>query len=122
MNYSKKIDLIKSIETDCPGLLFNGNFINGISLENNILNSLEIAKKYMKNNIDLKVRPRRLRNSKILRSLVSETKLDLDDLVYPLFIKFGKKIKIEIDSMPGVYQFSKDTVLNEIEELLKLKN
>ena len=75
----------------------------------------------MKNNIDLKVRPRRLRNSKILRSLVSETKLDLDDLVYPLFIKFGKKIKIEIDSMPGIYQFSKDTVLNEIEELLKLK-
>ena len=45
LNYSKKIDLIKSIETDCPGLLFNGNFINGISLENNILNSLEIAKK-----------------------------------------------------------------------------
>ena len=44
LNYSKKIDLIKSIETDCPGLLFNGNFINGISLENNILNSLEIAK------------------------------------------------------------------------------
>ena len=75
----------------------------------------------MKNNIDLKVRPRRLRNSKILRSLVSETKLDLDDLVYPLFIKSGKKIKIEIDSMPGIYQFSKDTVLNEIEELLKLK-
>ena len=75
----------------------------------------------MKNNIDLKVRPRRLRSSKILRSLVSETKLDLDDLVYPLFIKSGKKIKIEIDSMPGIYQFSKDTVLNEIEELLKLK-
>ena len=75
----------------------------------------------MKNNIDLKVRPRRLRNSKILRSLVSETKLDLDDLVYPLFIKSGKKIKIEIDSMPGIFQFSKDTVLNEIEELLKLK-
>ena len=44
LDYSKKIDLIKSVETDCPGLLFNGNFINGISLENNILNSLEIAK------------------------------------------------------------------------------
>ena len=75
----------------------------------------------MKNNIDLKVRPRRLRNSKILRSLVSETKVDLDDLVYPLFIKSGRNIKIEIDSMPGIYQFSKDTVLDEIEELLKLK-
>jgi len=75
----------------------------------------------MKNNIDLKVRPRRLRNSKILRSLVSETKVDLDDLVYPLFIKSGRNIKIEIDSMPGTYQFSKDTVLDEIEELLKLK-
>ena len=75
----------------------------------------------MKNNIDLKVIPRRLRSSKILRSLVSETKLDLDDLVYPLFIKSGEKIKIEIDSMPGIYQFSRDTVLNEIEELLKLK-
>jgi len=75
----------------------------------------------MKNNIDLKVRPRRLRNSKILRSLVSETKVDLDDLVYPLFIKSGKNIKIEIDSMPGIYQFSNDTVLDEIEELLKLK-
>ena len=75
----------------------------------------------MKNNIDLKVRPRRLRNSKILRSLVSETKVDLDDLVYPLFIKSGRNIKIEIDSMPGIYQFSNDTVLDEIEELLKLK-
>ena len=44
LDYSKKIDLMKSVETNCPGLLFNGNFINGISLENNILNSLEIAK------------------------------------------------------------------------------
>jgi len=44
INYQKYLDAISSLETDCPGLIFNGNFKNGISLENNILNSLKTVK------------------------------------------------------------------------------
>ena len=40
VDYQKYLDSISSLETNCPGLIFNGNFKNGISLENNILNSL----------------------------------------------------------------------------------
>jgi len=44
INYQKFLDAISYLETNCPGLIFNGNFKNGISLENNILNSLNVAK------------------------------------------------------------------------------
>ena len=44
INYQKFLDAISTLETNCPGLIFNGNFKNGISLENNILNSLNVAK------------------------------------------------------------------------------
>ena len=63
---------------------------------------------------------RRLRINENLRNLVSETKLSVDDFIYPLFIKPGHGIKKEIDSMPGVYQMSIDNAIKECEELKTL--
>jgi porphobilinogen synthase len=59
-------------------------------------------------------RPRRLRRTKPLRDLVRETHLSLDDLVYPVFVQEGKNLKVEIPSMPGIYRFSPDTVVDEV--------
>ncbi len=61
---------------------------------------------------------RRLRTNEAIRSLVRETVITKDDLIYPLFIKAGKNIKQEIASMPGVFQFSVDQVLIEIEDVI----
>ncbi len=63
---------------------------------------------------------RRLRINKNLRKLVTETKLDKDDFIYPLFVKPGKNIKNEINSMPEVYQMSIDKIIKECDELKKL--
>ncbi len=63
---------------------------------------------------------RRLRINENLRNLVNETKLSVDDFIYPLFIKSGHRIKKEIDSMPGVYQMSIDNAIKECEELKSL--
>ncbi|ACG57232.1 Porphobilinogen synthase [Hydrogenobaculum sp. Y04AAS1] len=63
-------------------------------------------------------RPRRLRANETIRTLVRETSVDLSDLVYPLFITYGENIKEPISSMPGVYRFSIDKVLEEIKECL----
>ncbi|MCS7281449.1 MAG: porphobilinogen synthase [Desulfobacterota bacterium] len=65
-------------------------------------------------------RPRRLRKTEILRNLIRETHLSLNYLVYPLFVKEMTQMKTEIPSMPGIYQFSPDGLLREIEELLNL--
>ena len=63
---------------------------------------------------------RRLRINQNLRNLIAETKLDINDFIYPLFIKPGTKTKKEINSMPGVYQMSIDEVIKECFELKKL--
>jgi len=63
---------------------------------------------------------RRLRMDATLRSLVRETTLNLDDFIYPLFVKNGENIKKEISSMPGVYQMSIDEVLKECQVLQAL--
>lgn len=65
-------------------------------------------------------RPRRLRMNDSIRSLVRETKITKDDLVYPLFIIEGENIKDEIKSMPGNYRFSIDKVLEEVKEIYEL--
>ncbi len=62
-------------------------------------------------------RPRRLRRSEALRSLVRETRLSAAGLVYPLFVCPGKKVKKEISSMPGVYQQSVDRIVEECREV-----
>ena len=63
-------------------------------------------------------RPRRLRATQALRNLVRETKLEKEDLIYPLFIVDGENIKREISSMEGVYHFSVDMLEDEIKELV----
>jgi len=65
-------------------------------------------------------RMRRLRNTSILRDMVSETTLDAKDFIYPLFIVFGKNIKKEISSMPGIYQLSVENAVKECEEVFNL--
>jgi porphobilinogen synthase len=65
-------------------------------------------------------RPRRLRQSANIRKLVRETAVSVDDLIYPMFIVEGKDVKNEIPSMPGVFQFSIDMFLIELEEIQKL--
>ncbi|HEY6329543.1 MAG TPA: porphobilinogen synthase [Blastocatellia bacterium] len=60
-------------------------------------------------------RPRRLRRTDILRSLVRETRLTPDSLIYPLFVCEGEGIKREIESMPGCYNLSIDQLVREVE-------
>jgi len=62
-------------------------------------------------------RPRRLRRNERLRRIVRETTLSTDDLIYPLFVIPGKGVKMPIQSMPGVFQFSIDLLVEEIKEV-----
>lgn len=66
------------------------------------------------------VRHRRLRRTAGLRSLVRETALSVDDLIYPIFVTHGEKLKEEIPSMPGVYHLSMDLLEAEIREVVGL--
>ncbi|KGR90442.1 delta-aminolevulinic acid dehydratase [Ureibacillus massiliensis 4400831 = CIP 108448 = CCUG 49529] len=65
-------------------------------------------------------RHRRLRTSKTMRSMVKETYLHKEDLIYPIFVIEGENIKNPISSMPGVYQFSLDTLNREVDEVVEL--
>lgn len=65
-------------------------------------------------------RPRRLRASSAIRDLVRETVLNINDLIYPLFVVEGENIKEEIPSLPDVYHFSLDKLEDEIKELKEL--
>src|SRR5699024_351381 len=65
-------------------------------------------------------RHRRLRSSKAMRSLVRETELSINDLIYPLFVSEGHDNKKEVPSMPNVYQLSLDHLLAEMEEIESL--
>ncbi|WP_028991559.1 porphobilinogen synthase [Thermoanaerobacter thermocopriae] len=70
--------------------------------------------------MNLVKRPRRLRMNSILREMIRETSLDVGDLIYPLFVVPGDNIKEEIDSMPGVYHFSIDLLVEEVKEVRDL--
>ena len=65
-------------------------------------------------------RLRRTRLNPLLRYLVRETRLDLDNFIYPLFVVEGQGIRNEIASMPGVFQLSIDEILKECYELKSL--
>ena len=58
-------------------------------------------------------RPRRLRGSAALRRMVRETRLHADQLVLPLFVRPGRKVRNAVPSMPGVFQFSIDEAVRE---------
>lgn len=65
-------------------------------------------------------RPRRLRTNKAVRDMVRETNLTPDDLIYPMFVTFGKGVKKKISSMPGCSQMSVDEIVKEAQNAYKL--
>ena len=65
-------------------------------------------------------RPRRNRKSEAVRMMVEETRVTNNDLIFPLFLLDGSNKKIEVSSMPGIFRFSIDLMLKEIEECLRL--
>ncbi len=65
-------------------------------------------------------RPRRLRGSPAIRRMVRETTLNVEDLIYPIFVRFGSHIREEIPSMPGIYRFTLDELEPEIREVQEL--
>jgi porphobilinogen synthase len=65
-------------------------------------------------------RPRRLRANNVIRNMVRETNLSPDDLIYPLFVTFGKGVKKKISSMPGCFQMSVDEIVKEAQKVFKL--
>lgn len=66
------------------------------------------------------MRYRRLRKNIMIRNMVQETRIHLEELIYPLFVTEGENIKEEIVSMPENYRFSIDMLLKEVEELKQL--
>ncbi len=66
-------------------------------------------------------RPRRLRKQKFNRSLVRESSLSANDLIYPLFIIEGENKREKIESMPGIERVSIDQLLIEAKEIIDLK-
>jgi len=65
-------------------------------------------------------RLRRLRSNENLRRLIRETTVTVNDLIYPLFVRPGKKVRNPISSMPGCYQFSIDELVKEMKEVKAL--
>jgi porphobilinogen synthase len=63
--------------------------------------------------LNLTHRPRRLRRTPAIRSLVRETRLSPDNFIYPLFVISGKSQRREVGSMPGVFQLSVDEIVKE---------
>ncbi len=65
-------------------------------------------------------RPRRLRANNVIRNMLRETILTPDDLIYPMFVIFGKGVRKKISSMPGCFQFSVDEIVKEAQKVYKL--
>ncbi|NCS89277.1 MAG: porphobilinogen synthase [Ignavibacteria bacterium] len=66
-------------------------------------------------------RLRRLRYNPLVRDMVRETILTKDDFIYPLFVVPGEKIKNPVKSMPGVFQMSIDTLVEECKDVASLR-
>ncbi|NNE56178.1 MAG: porphobilinogen synthase [Flavobacteriales bacterium] len=65
-------------------------------------------------------RPRRNRKSAAIRAMVEETSLSVNDFLYPLFLIDGKGKKEAVPSLPGLYRWTLDSLLKEIEESMEL--
>lgn len=65
-------------------------------------------------------RPRRNRSSAAIRDLAQETTLTPHDFIFPLFLLEGNNHKTEVASMPGIFRYTEDLILKEIEECLEL--
>ena len=70
--------------------------------------------------LDLTHRPRRLRSTDKMRQLVRETRLDVRQLIYPLFVSEKISDRIEIQSMPGVAQLSLSSLKDECQSIVQL--
>jgi porphobilinogen synthase len=68
----------------------------------------------------MNIRPRRNRKSAAIRNMVEETKLGVENLIYPIFLKDGSNIKEEVSSLPNNFRWSIDRLLPELEECLNL--
>lgn len=64
------------------------------------------------------LRPRRLRQTRALRDMVRETRLDVRDFIYPIFVVDGAGQKQPVDSMPGIYRYSVDRLPEELDCVL----
>src|SRR2546428_5887369 len=65
-------------------------------------------------------RPRRLREKPLLRTLVRETALSVNDLVYPMFAVHGRGVREPIASMPGQFRLSIDELMREAKDVAGL--
>lgn len=65
-------------------------------------------------------RTRRTRNNSLLRDLISNINLSMDDFIYPIFVEEGDNIKSEIEAMPNQYRYSIDKMKEEIEDIINL--
>ena len=65
-------------------------------------------------------RPRRNRKSSAIRNMIEESHLSVNHLIYPLFVTDEKNKKTEILSMPNIFRWSKDLIIKEVEECVKL--
>src|SRR5262245_44761271 len=65
-------------------------------------------------------RPRRLRRTETMRALVRETDLSAGDLIAPLFVCQGKRVRQEIASLPGQFNLSVDEAVAETQEVASL--
>lgn len=63
------------------------------------------------------IRPRRLRRTPALRALVRETRVQVTDLIYPIFVVDGNDQRQPIDSMPGIFRFSLDRLHEELDRV-----
>jgi porphobilinogen synthase len=70
--------------------------------------------------LDLAVRPRRNRQAEWSRRMVRENVLTTDDLIWPLFVTDGTRVRAPVDSMPGVERLSVDEAVREAERAAKL--
>ena len=67
-----------------------------------------------------KTRLRRMRATETHRRMVRETRLSVDNLIYPLFVVHGRNVKREVSSMPGIFQLSVDNIILEAKDVHSL--
>ena len=65
-------------------------------------------------------RPRRNRKTQVIRNLVEETQVRVENLIYPMFMLEGTNVQQEIKSMPGIHRFSADLLVKEITSCLEV--
>lgn len=66
-------------------------------------------------------RMRRLRATPALREMIRETHIQVNELIYPIFVIEGKDICHPVDSMPGIYQYSLDRLPEELDRVIEAK-